>query len=251
MKKSLKIIEWLKEYSLNSKTNGFVVGVSGGVDSALTSTLCAMTGKRTIVVSMPIHQHPENQALSDKHISWLCSKFSNVEQKTFDLTNVYDTLRTTINSSELALVNSRSRMRMIALYLVANTENLLVTGTGNKIEDYGIGFFTKYGDGGVDISPIADLMKSEVKKMSQELDILEEIVNAVPTDGLWGDNRSDEQQIGATYDELEWALKHYDEYGQDTKNLSEREKEVLLIYARRHILNKHKLEVPPICCLND
>jgi NAD+ synthase len=200
--KSNKIIKWLVEYSNNSNTNGFVVGVSGGVDSALTSTLCAMTGKKTIVVSMPIHQEPTQHSRSIKHINWLCSKFSNVEQLTLDLSPAYDVFSNMIASSELGLANTSSRLRMVSLYLIANTHNLLVVGTGNKVEDYGVGFFTKYGDGGVDISPIADLLKSEVRLIAKELGVLDELVNAVATDGLWGDNRTDEDQIGATYDEL-------------------------------------------------
>lgn len=249
MTNSTKIITWLTKYSINSNTNGFVVGVSGGVDSALTSTLCAMTGKKTIVVSMPIHQETTQHTRSIKHINWLCSNFSNVEQLTLDLSNVYDTISVLTESNELALANTRSRLRMVSLYLVANTHNLLVAGTGNKIEDYGIGFFTKYGDGGVDISPIADLLKSEVRLMAKELGVLDELVNAVATDGLWGDNRSDEQQIGASYDELEWALQYYDKYGFLLENLSERQKEVLTIYIKRHNSNKHKLEMPPVCYL--
>jgi NAD+ synthase len=247
--KSNKIIKWLVEYSNNSNTNGFVVGVSGGVDSALTSTLCAMTGKKTIVVSMPIHQEPTQHSRSIKHINWLCSKFSNVEQLTLDLSPAYDVFSNMIASSELGLANTSSRLRMVSLYLIANTHNLLVVGTGNKVEDYGVGFFTKYGDGGVDISPIADLLKSEVRLIAKELGVLDELVNAVATDGLWGDNRTDEDQIGATYDELEWALNHYDKFKFNLDNLSERQKEVLTIYVKRHISNKHKLEPPPICKL--
>jgi len=249
MKKQAKIIDWLLEYLNNSKCNGFVVGVSGGVDSALTSTLCAMTGKKTIVVSMPIHQETTQHSRSVKHINWLCSNFSNVEQITLDLSSAYDIFSNLAISSELALANTRSRLRMVSLYLLANTHNLLVAGTGNKVEDYGVGFFTKYGDGGVDISPIADLLKSEVRLMAKELGILDELVNAIATDGLWSDNRSDEDQIGATYDELEWALKYYDKFGFKLENLSEREKEVLTIYIKRHISNKHKLELPPVCYL--
>ncbi len=249
MKNSQKILNWLVEYLNNSKCNGFVVGVSGGVDSALTSTLCAMTGKKTIVVSMPIHQEVTQHSRSIKHIDWLCSNFSNVEQVTLDLSNAYDIFSKLTISSDLSLANTRSRLRMVALYLVANTHNLLVAGTGNKVEDYGVGFFTKYGDGGVDISPIAGLLKSEVRLMAKEVGVLDELVNAIPTDGLWGDNPSDEQQIGASYDELEWALKYYEIFGFKLENLSEREKEVLTIYTKRHISNKHKLELPPVCQL--
>lgn len=244
-----KIVEWLIKYSNTSNTNGFVVGVSGGIDSALTSTLCAMTGKKTIVVSMPIHQETTQHSRSIKHINWLCSNFSNVEQVILDLSSAYDIFLNIKISSDLALANTRSRLRMVSLYLIANTHNLLVAGTGNKVEDYGVGFFTKYGDGGVDISPIADLLKSEVRLMAKELDLPDELVNAIATDGLWGDNRTDEEQIGASYDELEWALNYYDKFGFIVENLTERQKEVLTIYVKRHISNKHKLEPPPICYL--
>jgi NAD+ synthase len=245
-----KIINWLIQKSEQSNTSGFVIGVSGGVDSALTSTLCAMTGKQTIVVGMPIHQEIKQLERSQKHMDWLCKNFSNVKQITIDLTETFDVFQKTSKClSELAIANARSRLRMVALYSVTNENNFLVAGTGNKIEDYGIGFFTKYGDGGVDISPIADLLKSQVRQMAEEIGVHSEIVNAIPTDGLWGDNRSDEQQIGASYDELEWALAHYDKNGDLDTNLSNRQKEVLKIYIKRHTINKHKLETPPVCKL--
>jgi NAD+ synthase len=246
-----KIVEWLIEQCDNAGCNGFVVGVSGGVDSALTSTLCAHTQKPVIVVGMPIHQEEKQLSRSQKHMDWLCENFINVQQETFDLTTSFETFTdATRCTSELALANFRSRMRMVALYSVANTHNMLVAGTGNKVEDYGVGFFTKYGDGGVDLSPIADLLKSEVRSLAQNLDIPSEIVNATPTDGLWGDNRSDEQQIGASYNELEWALQYYDKYGNETSSLNQRQKEVLNIYSQRHLANKHKLLTPPVCNLN-
>lgn len=245
-----KIISWLLEYSKTSNTKGFVIGVSGGVDSALTSTLCAKTGLKTIVVSLPIHQESTQVNRATKHIDWLCSKYQNVECFNIDLTKTYDSIVDLTTASDLALANTRSRLRMVALYLIANTNNLLVAGTGNKVEDYGVGFFTKYGDGGVDISPIADLLKSEVRMLAKELGVLDELVNAIATDGLWGDNRTDEQQIGATYDELEWALKYYDKYGLDfQQNLSNRQIEVLKIYTSRHLANRHKLQPPPVCLL--
>jgi len=247
MKKSSKIIKWLEQYSIQSKTQGFVIGVYGGVDSALTSTLCALTGKKTIVISMPIHQDLNQHSLSIKHMEWLCSTFPNVEQKTIDLSNTYDTFKNTIECNELALANTHSRIRMVALYMIANTENLLVAGTGNKVEDYGIGFFTKYGDGGVDLSPIANLMKSEVRAMAKELGIINEIVNAIPTDGLWSDGRNDEDQIGASYNDLEWAMEYYDKFGENQNNLSEHQKNVLTIYVKRHKSNHHKLVSPPVC----
>ena len=245
-----KIINWLFNYCEESKNKGFVVGVSGGVDSALVSTLCALTGLPVIVVGMPIHQESSQISRSEKHMQWLCDNYKNVQKVTVELTETFEAFKKSChNLSELALVNTRSRLRMVTLYSIANTNNMLVAGTGNKVEDYGIGFFTKYGDGGVDISPIADLLKSEVRQMAKELGILEDIVNAIPTDGLWGDSRSDEDQIGASYDELEWALQHYDIKGENKENLSERQKEVLTIYVKRHISNKHKLELPPVCYL--
>lgn len=248
--KKNKIVNWLLQYSNNTKNKGFVIGVSGGVDSALTSTLCALTGLSVVVVGLPIHQEAKQLSRSEKHMQWLCDNFKNVKKNIIDLTETFETFKKSCPGlSELALANTRSRLRMSALYSIANTNNMLVVGTGNKVEDYGIGFFTKYGDGGVDISPIADLMKSEVRQMAKELNIMEEIVNAIPTDGLWGDDRSDEDQIGATYDELEWALKYYDFYDSRKKELSDREKEVLKIYLNRHTINKHKLETPPICKL--
>lgn len=247
MKSPKTIVDWLSESKNKSDTNGFVVGVSGGIDSALTSTLCAMTGNKTIVVSMPICQENEQNKRSHMHMDWLCEKFPNVEQRTIDLSSAYMTYKNLNIGSDLSLANTRSRLRMVTLYLISNTENMLVVGTGNKIEDYGIGFFTKYGDGGVDISPIAELLKSEVKKMSKKLGIIKQILEATPTDGLWDDARSDEDQIGASYDELEWALNYYDKFGYNTDNLTERQREVLLIYFDRHTKNRHKLELPRIC----
>jgi NAD+ synthase len=248
--KKNKIVDWLLQYSNTTKTNGFVIGVSGGVDSALTSTLCALTGKNVVIVGMPIHQEEKQFTRSEKHMQWLCENFKNVKKTTINLTDTFETFKSSsANLSELALANTRSRLRMVALYSIANTNNFLVVGTGNKVEDYGIGFFTKYGDGGVDLSPIADLMKSEVREMSKYLGVSDEIVNAIPTDGLWGDSRSDEEQIGASYSELEWALKYYDENGYNLNGLEERQTEVLNIYVQRHKINKHKLETPPICLL--
>ena len=203
-----EISKWLKKYSNTSGVGRFVVGISGGIDSALVSTLCAESGYPTILVSMPIHQHQNELNRANNHIKWLETKYSNVSKITVDLTNLYDTFESLFdNTHGLALANSRARLRMTTLYQIAQSNGALVVGTGNKVEDFGVGFFTKYGDGGVDISPIADLMKSEVRKMAKELGVNEEILNASPTDGLWGDSRTDEDQIGATYDELEWAMK--------------------------------------------
>jgi NAD+ synthase len=253
--KKEKIVNWLIKRADLASVDGFVIGVSGGVDSALTSTLCALTGKKVVVAGLHIHQPVEHISRSEKHMQWLEDNFSNVKKMTIDITKLYESfVDIGLEQTELALANARSRLRMTVLYSIANTNNLLVAGTGNKIEDYGIGFFTKYGDGGVDISPIADLLKSEVRKLSKDLGVSDEIVNAIPTDGLWADDRSDEQQIGASYEELEWALKYYDEnsnfFDSEQNNLSLRQKEVLDIYTVRHLKNKHKMELPAICMVS-
>ena len=243
-----RIVRWLETKAAESGTAGFVIGVSGGIDSALTSTLCARSGLKVVVVGLPIHQPPTHVERSEKHMEWLEKKFSNVTKMTLDLTPVYESFRAVeVEKSDLALVNARSRLRMVMLYSLANTHNLLVAGTGNKVEDYGIGFFTKYGDGGVDVSPIADLLKSDVRAMAQNMGIINEIITATPTDGLWEDDRSDEDQIGASYEELEWALDYYDKYGPRFKPLSTREAQVLEIYIGRHLTSRHKLEAPPVC----
>lgn len=248
--KKNKIVNWLLHYCKDTKNKGFIIGVSGGVDSALTSTLCALTGLDVIVVGMPIHQEEKQLSRSEKHMQWLCDNFKNIKKITIDLTETFEVFKKSCDDlSELALANTRSRLRMVTLYSIANTNNMLVAGTGNKIEDYGVGFFTKYGDGGVDLSPIADLLKSEVRQMARELGVLNELVDAIPTDGLWGDDRSDEEQIGATYDELEWALNYYDKNGYNIDKLETRQIEILNIYVKRHEINKHKLKTPPICYL--
>lgn len=245
-----RIVRWLEEKVQESGTAGFVIGVSGGIDSALTSTLCALSGFKVIVVGLPIHQPPTHVDRSEKHMAWLEKNFSNVTKMTLDLTPVYEAFRAVdVEKSDLALVNARSRLRMVMLYSLANTHNLLVAGTGNKVEDYGIGFFTKYGDGGVDVSPIADLLKSDVRDMATNMGIINEIITATPTDGLWEDDRSDEDQIGASYKELERALAYYDEYGPHFESLSIREAQVLEIYIERHLSSRHKLEAPPVCYL--
>jgi NAD+ synthase len=247
---SITIIAWLRNRALAASAEGYVVGVSGGIDSAVTSTLCALTGLKLVVVALPIHQPPSHVSRAEKHIQWLKNNFENVTSMTIDLSQLYETFQSLdVEFSDLALVNTRSRLRMTLLYSIANTHNLLVGGTGNKIEDYGIGFFTKYGDGGVDVSPIADLLKSEVRQLANHLGISGEIISATPTDGLWEDDRSDEEQIGATYEELEWALDYYDQNGPDFEMLSERQQEVLQIYVSRHLASRHKLEVPPVCYL--
>jgi NAD+ synthase len=248
------ITEWLVAQAKKSRTKGFVVGVSGGVDSALTSTLCARTGLRTLALSMPIDQPLDQLSRADRHIAWLTQHFSNVEGFKVDLTAVNKSLLDALPDAAkgpLALANSRSRLRMLTLYAFANTHELLVAGTGNKVEDFGIGFFTKYGDGGVDVSPIGDLLKSQVRELAAYLDVGPELVNAVPTDGLWGDNRSDEAQIGASYDALEWALQLYESGKHKDAAMTEREKLVFEIFLARHEASRHKMECPPICGIPD
>ena len=243
-----KIISWLKEYSKASEITTFVVGVSGGVDSALTSTLCAETGIDTIVVSMPIHQQESQLTRAHNHVDWLLSRYDNVSYVEKNLTSVFDCFRELFSQkSDLALANSRARIRMTTLYQIAQTNNALVVGTGNKVEDFGVGFYTKYGDGGVDISPIADLMKTEVRSLAGHMGVVKEIINAPPTDGLWGDNRTDEQQLGATYEELEWAMTRVET--QDL-NLSKREKQVVEIYNKFNKANRHKMMPIPVCQIN-
>jgi len=235
-----RIASWLNHYIETAGLETFVIGVSGGIDSALTSTLAARTGKRTIVLSMPIHQGSDQLKRAHNHIEWLQSNFSNVESIEINLTQTFEQFKSLFNKEDnLALANSRSRLRMVTLYQIATMNKGLVVGTGNKVEDFGVGFYTKYGDGGVDISPIADLMKSEVRELARELGINDEIIVAPPTDGLWGDDRTDEDQIGASYDELEWAMIFE---GEPT---TDREREVLEIYNRFNTQNKHKMvEIP-------
>ena len=236
-----EIIDWIKAYSVNNNNLKLVVGVSGGVDSALVSTLCAMTGIETHVVSMPIHQKEEQLTLARTHIEWLKNTFKNVYSHEHDLTESFESYKLNLMSydDKLGWANTRSRFRMVTLYLIANFVKGIVVGTGNKIEDFGVGFFTKYGDGGVDISPIADLTKTEVREMAKKLGVSESIVSAKPTDGLWEDDRTDEDQIGASYEELEWAM----EYLQD---LDDRKKKVLEIYKKFNEQNTHKMNAIPV-----
>ena len=229
--------------------NGLVVGVSGGVDSALTSTLCAETGKNLICIEMPIKQGSDQVSRSKKHIEWLKSKYPNFSSILINLDNTYNMFVDSIPKNEsykhdLSLANTRSRLRMVTLYYFSALNNFIVAGTGNKVEDFGIGFYTKYGDGGVDISPIADLLKSEVFNLAKYHNIIDEIINARPTDGLWNDNRTDEEQIGATYNELEKAM--LDE-SKSESNLSKREKEVMSIYKSFNSSNRHKMLPIPVC----
>ena len=205
----LNIVEWIDEYVKSNPVEALVVGVSGGIDSAVVSTLCAETGLPTYALGMPIHQNEQQENLSDTHLEWLSWKYTNVTKLKFDLTNTFDTFVSSMdgyNNNNLALANTRSRIRMVTLYQVAGSVSGIVVGTGNKVEDYGIGFYTKYGDGGVDIAPIADLYKTEVWELGKHLGVDQRIIDASPTDGLWDDGRCDEDQIGATYADLEYAM---------------------------------------------
>ncbi|WP_440069947.1 NAD(+) synthase [Tenacibaculum discolor] len=246
------IINWLKEYATNAKVNGFVVGISGGIDSAVTSTLCAKTGLPTLCVELPIHQAKNQVSRALDHIDWLNNNFDNVSMKQINLTPVFDSLVNSLPPVEseekrfMALANTRARLRMTSLYYFAGLHGLLVAGTGNKVEDFGVGFYTKYGDGGVDLSPIADLVKSEVYEIAKYLGINNDIIVAPPTDGLWGDDRTDEDQIGASYDELEWAMEMQDA-GKTENDFSGRELEVYKIYTRLNRINQHKMIPIPIC----
>ncbi len=248
------IINWLNDYAEESKLYGFVVGVSGGVDSALTSTLCANTGKPTLCLEMPIHQEKDQVSRANSHTNWLAKNFSNVRVKVVALNTLYDSFcqldaeRNDNTNTPLSLANTRSRLRMATLYYFASQERFLVAGTGNKVEDFGVGFYTKYGDGGVDVSPIADLMKSQVRELAAHLGVHGSIVQAAPTDGLWDDNRTDEDQLGATYDELEWAMKQQ-ENGKNVADFTDREQTVFTIYEKHHTMNKHKMVPIPVCVI--
>jgi len=246
------IVGWLKDYAENAKMKGFVIGVSGGIDSAVTSTLCARTGLELLCLEMPIHQAPSQVNRAMNHITWLQENFDKVSMTQVNLTPVFDSLIDAMPDVEneeerfMSLANTRARLRMTSLYYFAALKKYLVAGTGNKVEDFGIGFYTKYGDGGVDLSPIADLLKTEVYEIGDYLGINQEIMDAAPTDGLWGDNRTDEDQIGASYPELEWAMK-MDDAGKKGDDFSGREKEVFKIFKRYNSANKHKMIPIPIC----
>lgn len=261
------IVSWLSDYVKQSGQNGFVVGISGGIDSALTSTLCAMTGYPTLCLELPIHQPPQQVSRALNHIENLQLRFQNVSGLTVPLTASFDQLIHTWPQTEdthlqhLAYANTRSRLRMTTLYYYAGIHRFLVAGTGNKVEDFGVGFYTKYGDGGVDLSPIADLTKTQVFELSRSLNVQPDILSARPTDGLWEDDRSDEEQIGASYPELEWAMdwlamngeklnQNWAQPSQTSLNvLSAREQEVLSIYIRMHNNNQHKMQPIPVCFL--
>ena len=243
------IIGWLSDYIEQTEIKGMVIGISGGIDSAVVSALCARTGKLVLCLEMPIHQAHNQVSRGKRHIEFLKERYPNVKSLEVELTSVFEEFVAQIppvQGNDLALANTRSRLRMTTLYYFAGLYGYMVVGTGNKIEDFGVGFFTKYGDGGVDVSPIADLMKSEVYKLAEYLDILSEIRQAAPTDGLFGDNRTDEDQLGASYDELEWAMK-FSENKSEEDGLSLREKQVLSIFRRLNHINQHKMNPIPIC----
>ena len=237
-KKVVFIKDWILNYtnSMYMKADSLVIGISGGIDSSVTSTLCAMTGIKTIVLTMPIKQISSQHNLSLKHEKWLKNKFKNVESHTIELDEVFKSFQSKLKSfdSKHGLANSRARIRMTTLYQVASANNGIVVGTGNKVEDFGVGFYTKYGDGGVDISPIADCTKTEVWELGKELGILEEIIEAQPTDGLWDDGRTDSGQLGLTYEELEEAM--------NNPNSKNRKK-----YDEIRKLNLHKMQSIPVC----
>ena len=232
------ISKWIKEYatSLSFQPVSLVIGVSGGIDSAVTSTLCAKTGFKTIAISIPIKQNLNQHDLSLKHLDWLKNNFENVETKIIELDNVFASFENTMKdfNNTLAFANSRSRLRMVTLYQIAQANKGIVVGTGNKVEDFGVGFYTKYGDGGVDISPIADCNKTDVWKLGKELGILKEIIDAPPTDGLWDDGRTDEGQLGFKYSELEDAMSN--------PNSPHRQQ-----YEKIRNQNLHKMEPIPVC----
>lgn len=247
------IVNWLKDYATNAKVNGFIIGVSGGIDSAVVSTLAAKTGLKTLVLEMPIRQKADQVDRAQDHIEFLKANFSNVEGFTVNLTDVFESFETTVNdykegawSKNLALANTRSRFRMVTLYYYGQLNGLLVTGTGNKVEDFGVGFYTKYGDGGVDISPIADLYKTQVYEIAKELNILESIQKAAPTDGLWDADKTDEDQMGATYPELEWAMEQQAD-GKTATDFEGRQKEVMEIYLKLNKATQHKMNPIPVC----
>lgn len=247
------IVTWLSSYYKEASMKGFVVGVSGGIDSALTSTLCALTKKPVLVLNMPILQDAEQVKRAKEHVEWLKKKFKNVSSYEVNLTDTFlktgEAFPKEIQDAH-TMANTRSRLRMIALYAFSTHHRYLVAGTGNKVEDFGVGFYTKYGDGGVDISPIADLMKSEVYALAHELKISPSILTAVPVDGLWEDNRTDEQQIGATYNEMEWAMKNLSPKSKiKNQKLSNRQKKVLEIFKQLNKRNAHKMKPIPVCVI--
>ena len=242
LKKINYISNWIKDYvsSLDFQPVSLVIGVSGGIDSAVTSVLCAKTGFKTIAVSMPIKQNSSQHDLSLRHLEFLEQNYPNVETKIIELDNVFKTFQNTMQNfdSELAFANSRSRLRMVTLYQIAQSNNGIVVGTGNKVEDFGVGFYTKYGDGGVDISPIADCTKTEVWELAEEIGVIKDIISAAPTDGLWDDSRNDESQLGLTYVQIEEAMEN-----SDSKYFKQ--------YSEIRDPNLHKMKPIPVCKIKD
>jgi NAD+ synthase len=245
---SEEIQNWIINYVTKYNIKTLIVGVSGGIDSAVVSTLCAKTGIPTIAVGIPLNSKPENTKLSELQLDFLCKL--NIKTVEYDLSKTFKSFEGLMSDffvSDLASANSKSRMRMMTLYHIATTMKGIVVGTGNKVEDFGVGFYTKYGDGGVDISPIADLYKTEVRELGRYLGVPQEIINSTPTDGLWDDDRNDEEQIGATYEDLEWVM----EYGIDKQSYTEKEFKVLQIYQNFNEKNKHKMVPIPIFDLKE
>ena len=234
------ISKWIKEYatSLSFQPVSLVIGVSGGIDSAVTSALCAKSGFKTIAISMPIKQNLNQHDLSLKHLDWLKHNFENVETKIIELDNVFASFENTMKdfNNSLAFANSRSRLRMVTLYQIAQANKGIVVGTGNKVEDFGVGFYTKYGDGGVDISPIADCKKTDVWNIGKSLGVIDEIIEAPPTDGLWDDSRNDESQLGLSYEEIEDAMEN-----SNSKHIKK--------YQEIREPNLHKMKPIPVCIL--
>ena len=240
LKKIDYISDWIKEYatSLSFQPVSLVIGVSGGIDSAVTSALCAKTGFKTIAISMPIKQNLNQHDLSLKHLDWLKKNFDNVETKIIDLDYVFESFENTMKdyNNSLAFANSRSRLRMVTLYQIAQANKGIVVGTGNKVEDFGVGFYTKYGDGGVDISPIADCKKTDIWNIGKSLGVIDEIIKAAPTDGLWDDSRNDESQLGLSYEEIEDAMEN-----SSSKHFKK--------YQEIREPNLHKMKPIPVCIL--
>jgi NAD+ synthase len=245
---SNKIQTWISDYVHKNNLKFLVVGVSGGIDSAVVSTLCARTGIPTIALGLPLNSKPENTELSNLQLNFL--KNYGVETLEYDLSETFSTFKKLVSNSfnsDLANANTKSRLRMVTLYHIATSVGGIVVGTGNKVEDFGVGFYTKYGDGGVDISPIADLYKTEVRELGRALGVPQQIINATPTDGLWDDDRNDEQQIGASYEELEWVM----ELGIDKKVYTEKEFDIIEVYKGFNSKNKHKMVPIPFFNLKE
>ena len=244
------IVEWLMDYLKDSNMDGIVVGVSGGIDSAVTSTLCSLTGAPVLCLEMEIHQDYKQVSRAQKHIEWLENKFKNVRHHNVSLTGVFNGFVNQVPKTDekdaqlLSLANTRARLRMTTLYYFAALHRYLVAGTGNKVEDFGVGFYTKYGDGGVDLSPIADLLKSQVYEVAQNLEIIEVIQKAEPTDGLWSDNRTDEDQMGANYNDLEWAMTEIDR-NPSLMGLDQNQLDIIEVYKSFNLANQHKMNPIP------